>query len=291
LIVGSGSAVAVDRSNRAFHSPTEVAHDLELPLLACVNDFHDSLDSVDPGASPIDASILAVHQPTSLEAEAIRGLRTALYFGSPDKQVHVVQLTSPLANDGKSVLSANLAVSMAQSGKRVLLIDADLRQQRIAQLLGVSTDGGLSRVIAGDEELPDAVQSTAVSNLFVLPSGPIPPNPAELLASARFAQLIEVTRGQYDFVIIDSPPVLAVNDPLSIAPHVDGLVVVVRLTKNSRPAAERCRDMIRKAGIRTLGVVVNGLPRDPSSADFVYSGYGSIRPPSKRTARHETAKA
>src|SRR5262249_3549316 len=135
----------------------------------------------------------------------------------------VIQVTSPNKGDGKSLLIANLAVSIAQSGKRVLLIDADCRRPRQHKVFNVRAESGLASVIGGMDDLPAAVVATAVPGLWLLPCGPVPPNPAELLTSPRFKHLLDEMREQYDFVLVDTPPLLAVTDPCVVAPRVDGL--------------------------------------------------------------------
>jgi succinoglycan biosynthesis transport protein ExoP len=203
-------------------------------------------------ASGIDATIQAFHAPKSRESEAVRGLRTAIYFKNSDARRTVLQVTSSNSGDGKTTLASNLAVSLAQSGKRVLLIDADLRPPRIAKMFGIESEEGLSTVIATDVEVADATQRTPVANLWLLPSGPIPPNPAELLAQPKFEQLVGMLREHYVYVILDTPPLLAVSDPLIVSRHVDGVILVVRLT-NSRQAALRSRELLVQSKAEVMG--------------------------------------
>jgi capsular exopolysaccharide synthesis family protein len=177
--------------------------------------------------------------------------------------------------DGKSTLAANLAVSIAQSGKRTVLIDADFRRPRLHKFFpSVNRAVGLSSVIAGQARPEEAIQPTAVANLSLLPCGPRPSNPAELLTSPRFQEFLAAIRPQFDFVLLDTPPVLLVSDPCAVAPRVDGVLLVLRLGKNNRPTAERACEVLASLGAKVLGVMVNDKSAR-SGAGYGYSaGYG-----------------
>src|SRR5262249_28722871 len=155
-----------------------------------------------------------------------------LYFNTQGQGSQVIQVTSPSKGDGKSTMAANLAVSIAQSGKRVLVVDADFRRPRQHHIFGLAGRVGLATVMAGDAELSTAIPATPVPNLDVLPCGARPTNPAELLTLPRFAELLGELRGRYDFVIVDTPPLLAVSDPSVVAPRVDGVLLTIRVSKN-----------------------------------------------------------
>jgi len=277
LFLGSGLAWAVDAADRTFRCPEEVRQALQLPIMADVpalmtrkRKLHSTSNG--DGRPQVDLTVVAQHQPKSRQAEAIRGLRTALYFSTHGGGQKVIQITSPHPKDGKTTIAANLAVSMAQSGKKVLLVDADLRHPRIHQVFDIERDVGLSNVIIGEAELPDAAQNGCVENLWILTSGPHPPNPSELLTLPEFEQFLEVARRQYDFVLLDSPPLLAVSDPAVVAPRVDGVLLTIRIEKNGRPGAVQARDMLASLGADVLGVVINGLNRD---SNYGYGYYGS----------------
>jgi succinoglycan biosynthesis transport protein ExoP len=211
------------------------------------------------GAAVLDPLTCVHYRPRSVEAEAYRAVRTALYFSTQGGGCHVVQVSSPNMGDGKTTLALNLAISIAQSGKRILLIDADLRRPRLHKALGVPGQTGLASVIAGQAELSAAVRETTVPGLSVLPCGAVPANPAELLTSPRFKEIIELLRGQYDFVLIDTPPLLAVTDPSVVAPRVDGVLLTIRLSRQSVPQCVRAKEVLDALGARLLGVVVNGV--------------------------------
>jgi succinoglycan biosynthesis transport protein ExoP len=186
----------------------------------------------------------------------------------------VIQITSPNPDDGKTMLSANAAISMAQSGKRVLLIDAEMRKPDLHRLFGAPGEVGLASVIAKEIEIQDAVQETGVANLWLLPSGSVPPDPAELLSSSRFTELIAVVREQYDYVLIDTPPVLAVTDPCVVAARVDGVLLTLRISNDSRQHAQRATAILSSMGVNVMGVVVNGVPRGNAEYEYGYGEYG-----------------
>jgi capsular exopolysaccharide synthesis family protein len=174
-------------------------------------------------------------------------------------------------------LSANLAISVASSGKRVLLIDADFRRPRIAAVFGMEDSIGFSTVIAGDASLAEAVQQTDVEFLTVLPCGPRPKNPAEELTSPRFQQILDQARDGYDLVLVDTPPLLAVTDPSVVAPRVDTVLLVVSLTRNARDVAHRATEVLESIGASIMGVVVNRFEKNSgyASRDYRYGGgYG-----------------
>jgi capsular exopolysaccharide synthesis family protein len=214
----------------------------------------------------------AFYRPKSIEAEAYRGIRTALYFSMRGENHKVIQITSPDMGDGKSTLISNLAVSIAQTGKKVLLVDADFRRPRIHKVFGITAKVGLASVINSETEIADAIRPTVIPNLSILPCGPHPDNPAELLTQPRFKELLDLLREQYDFVLIDTPPILAVTDPCVVVPHVNGVVLTIRIGKNVRMHATRAKEILSGLGANVLGVVVNEVNLNASS-DYGYAGY------------------
>lgn len=221
----------------------------------------------------LDPLLVTVHSPKTVDAEAFRGLRTSLYFSTRGKGHQVLQITSPTGSDGKSTITANLAVAMAQSGKKVILLDADFRRPRVHKIFGLPAEGhGLASVIAGESTLEAAVQPTLIPNLSALTCGTRPTNPAELLTSSIFQEVLEEIKKHYDLVLIDTPPLLAVSDPAVVAPRVDGVILVLRLGRFARPQAERAKDILTTLGAKMLGVVVNFV-EDQKENSYRY-GYG-----------------
>ena len=261
LVLGVALAYVIDLADKSFRTPDEIRGQLKLPVIGHIPiiETHSRRRKNQDSASKIDQSVACHHRPRSTVAEAYRSVRTALYFGTRGEEHKVIQVTSADAGDGKTTLTCNLAVSIAQSGKRVCLIDCDFRRSRIHEVFGVDASSGISNVIAGRGDLNEAIQTTEIENLFVLPAGPKPPNPSELLTSHRFKEVLDALRAKFDTIIIDTPPLLAVTDPSAVAPRVDSVLLVMRITKNVRPNAQRAKEVLDGLGANVVGVVVNGV--------------------------------
>jgi capsular exopolysaccharide synthesis family protein len=268
LVLGAGTCGAQEYFDRSFRDPDEVRRDLDLPLLTHVPDLHRKRAEVAAG-SRVHYSICSFHKPKSRESEVFRGLRTSLFFSGEGAGCSVIMSTSPNKGDGKSTMITNLAVSIAQAGYKVLLIDCDMRRPSSHKLLGLSNALGLSDLLGGNKKPGEVIQSTETENLSVITSGPCPSNPAELLTSPGFESFLKTAREKYRFVLLDCPPVLAVADPCIIAPRADGVVMVIRVAQDSRPQALRAKEMLQRVNGRILGVVVN------ASDESTKNGYGS----------------
>jgi capsular exopolysaccharide synthesis family protein len=269
LLLGFGLAYVSDLTDHSFRTPDEIRRRLKLPVVGHIPLIPSKYRGVRGGAAAdrgLDRILCTLYRPKSREAEAYRGVRTAVYFGARGEGHKIIQITSPDMGDGKTTLAANLAVSMAQTGQRVILIDADFRRPRLHALFGLEPGGGLVSVLAGDAELADAAFESGIPGLAVLPCGPVPSNPAELLTLPRFKQMLDYLRQAYDFVLVDTPPLLAVTDPCVVAPQMDGVLLTIRLSKNARPHAERAREILATLGANVIGVVVNGMARKGGGA-------------------------
>lgn len=223
-----------------------------------------------------EAGLVAFSEPKSAAAEAYRTLRTNITFASPDKPVHALLVTSTSPDDGKSTTIANLAITFAASGSSTVLVDADLRRPHLHTIFGLSNESGLTTLVAEmarnkDGAVPKLpLQGTQVDNLQVLTSGPVPPNPAEILASQRMGEVIALLRGKAEYVLIDTPPIIAVTDAGVLASKVDGVILVVNAGKTRRDLAVKARDMLRQVNANILGVVLNNAEVDKSA----YAYYG-----------------
>ncbi len=271
-LAGLGLAYLAEVRDRSFRTADEVRRALGLPVIGHVPFFKPQgkgRQAAAPGHP--DPMLCTRHRPASPEAEAYRGVRTALLFGAAGAGRKVIQVTSAAQSDGKTVLAANLAVSIAQSGKRVLLIDADLRKPHQHRLFGLEPGPGLAGVLAGTAELDAALLPGGVPGLSVLPGGPRPDNPAELLTAPRFEEVLRCLRGRYDFILVDTPALLAVTDPVIVAPRVDGVLLNVRAGANGRPPAERARALLGDLGVPIVGVVINAMDHH-GRADAAYFG-------------------
>lgn len=211
------------------------------------------------------ADLVTVTSPRLPVAEAYRTLRTNLEFASLEHPLRTLLVTSPGPEEGKSVVLANLAVVIAQTGKRVILVDGDLRHPRQHEIFGLSNAVGLSTVLRGEASAsPPPLADGGVAGLSVLTSGPLPPNPAELLASRRMTDLIATLAGQADVVLFDAPPVVAVTDAAILAGQVDGVLLVINARQTRREHAQRAKDLLEKVHARLLGAVLNNVEFDAS---------------------------
>lgn len=277
MLFGTGLAYLLEVTDRGFRNPEEIRRRLSVPVVGHIpwdRPNRKSLRLARANGPTLDPVLCTHFRPQSLEAEAYRGVRTTLYFRGRIHEHKVLQITSPSAGDGKSTVAANLAVSMAQAGKRVVLVDADFRQPSVDRLFGVSARIGLADVLAGEAELWDAVVPSGELGLRLLPCGPIPSNPAELLMAHRFQGVLEQLRQDCDVVLVDTPPVLAVSDACAVAPRSDGVLLTIRVSRHGRLETRRAMEMLHAVDAQVLGVVVNGVERSGRSGGYNYPCYG-----------------
>ncbi|MBU8752332.1 CpsD/CapB family tyrosine-protein kinase [Priestia megaterium] len=216
--------------------------------------------------------LLAHNSPKAPVAEQYRTIRTNIQFSNTDEAITSIVLTSSGPGEGKSTTASNLATVYAQQGLRVLLIDADLRKPTAHYTFRVENHIGLTNVLTNQSTLGKAVQATEVPDLFLLTSGPIPPNPAELLASNRMTELLKEMKAEFDMVIFDTPPVLAVSDAQILANQVDGTILVVSSGKTDKEAAVKAKELLHKANAKVLGAVLNNRKLDEGSDYYYYYG-------------------
>jgi len=210
-------------------------------------------------------SLITVPHPHSPVSEAYRILRTNLEFSSLDKPVRTMVVTSAGPDEGKSTTLANLAVTIAQGGKKVILADCDLRRPRLHEIFGLDNDAGLTTMVVDDEALENPpLRETGVPNLWLLPSGPLPPNPSELLGSRRMEEIIAVLTQRADMVLFDAPPVIAVIDAVVLGSKVDGVLLVINAGGTKRDHAQRAKAQLEKVNVRVIGAVLNNVPFDAS---------------------------
>jgi succinoglycan biosynthesis transport protein ExoP len=264
----TGLAYLLELADRSYRGPDEIARDLGVPILGHLQ--MSALTRKDRKDENLDLSLVAFHKPKSTASEAYRGVRTAIYFGNQAGTIKVIQVTSPVPGDGKSTVATNLAISIAQSGRRTLLLDCDMRRPRLAKLMGARDDIGLTNVLAGKLTLEEAIQATPSANLEILTCGRRPGNPAELLLSDDFVDVVNALRDKYDYIIMDTPPILAVSDPANASACADGVILTLRLRRNLRPLAIRAAQMLQSVNANLLGVAINGVT---GRAGYGYGGY------------------
>jgi capsular exopolysaccharide synthesis family protein len=277
LMVGVALALVRDWTDQRLRSADEIRQALGLPVLGIIP--HMS------AASAAERGTQVHLDPMSDVAEAYRTVRTAVYFGAgapqtspPAGRGRTLLITSPQPGDGKTTLASNLAIAMAQAGNRILLLDADFRrptQHKIFESAGAGA--GLSNVLAGHANLDLAIRATGIPGLDLLPCGPVPANPSEILNSQPFADLLAAVAARYDHVLLDSPPLLPVTDARILAASCGATLLAVRAERSTRKAALHARELLKGVGAGVLGVVVNDAPRGRRGSSYGYSygeGYG-----------------
>ncbi|MDP3972829.1 MAG: polysaccharide biosynthesis tyrosine autokinase, partial [Candidatus Nanopelagicales bacterium] len=224
----------------------------------------------------------------SVKSEGYRTIRTNMQFVSIDDPVSSVVVTSAVPNDGKTTISCNLAVALAQGGHKVCLMEADLRNAQVGPFLGISPAVGLTDVLSGRQSLENALVKWGRGLIDVLPAGKAPPNPSELLSSKHMAILIDQLEKQYDYVIIDSAPLLLVSDAAQLAAHAGGALLVVRYGQTSRDAVTRAATALAQVNARMLGTVINAMPAKRRGYGYGYGyGYGASSKDSDRADAKE----
>lgn len=216
--------------------------------------------------------LIAHTNPKLPVAEQYRTIRSNVQFSSLDQDIRSLALTSSGPGEGKSTTAANLAIVYAQQGKRVLLVDADLRKPTAHFSFRLENYIGFTNVLTRKTELEQAVQDSQTPNLFVLTSGPIPPNPSELLASKNMDRVLQEMYDNFDFILFDTPPTLAVTDAQILSNKVEATILVVSSGKTDRVAAQKAKDLLNNANARLLGVILNNRPMDEDSHYYYYYG-------------------
>lgn len=216
------------------------------------------------------SAIITHTDPKSSISEAFRNMRTNVHYTNIDKELKVIQITSSVQAEGKSTIAANYAVTLAQSGKKVLIIDCDLRRPNVHRIFGMPNINGLTNVLIRENQLEKCIKFTKVQDLYVLVAGPIPPNPSEMLESNRMREVISTAKVSFDIIILDSPPVLPVSDALIITNLADGTIVSVAVGTTERDMFKRTIESLESVGSNIIGTVVNRA----SSNDKRYNTYG-----------------
>jgi capsular exopolysaccharide synthesis family protein len=286
-------------------TPDDIERLAKLPSLAVVPSFgaldggkrsrmSKLLNSASANGKDMNVELVSYSMPQSQVSEAFRSLRTSLLLSQAEHPPQVILVTSALPREGKTTAAVNLAVTLAQLGDRTLLIDADLRKPGVTRALSLPEGkyAGLSSYLAGVSSMDlVTVPHPVIPNLCVVPTGPIPPNPADLLSSARMHQGINDLRSEYKFIVVDSPPVMAATDAVILSVLVDGVLLVVRSGETPKEAFTRTRDLLGGVKCRMLGVLLNAV--DSSAPDYYYSyryypysygGYSHEEKETKKTA-------
>ncbi len=275
LFAGVALAFLFDSMDTSLRSVHDIETISELPSLAVIPRARKVLPRslTEDTRSAAQRNVDAIGQPNSQFAEAFRSLRTSLLLSGVGQPPQVILITSSTPAEGKSTIASNLAAVLAFREARVLLIDADLRRPTIHSRFGISSRIGLSTVLSGATTLEESMQTIPeVPNLFLLPSGPVPPFPTEMISSSRMTNLIEECRGRFTHILIDSPPILTITDGLVLAPFSDAVLLVVRYGRASKHSVRRARDLMMRSGTRLGGTVINAVDA-ASQRYYGYYGY------------------
>ncbi len=280
LLIGLGAAFLVDYLDDKVRSEEDLERLTDHPVLAMV--------PVDP---PPDNRPLALSEPSHSAVEEYRGLRTNLQFLGLDRAIRVVQLTSSMAGEGKTTTSTNLAVVLAQAGHRVALVDADLRRPRVHEVFGIPQTPGFTDLLLGMDakHVVHHIDIDGVNRISVYTSGTIPSNPSEMLSGRRVQQLLNEMGGHYDYVIVDSAPVLPVSDSVALAGSVDGLLVVAQAGRVTQPNVIETLERLERIGAPILGLVLNQATKT-SKGYYAYGGYGTP-PPAATSMKPQPGRA
>ena len=288
LLAGVGLAFLLDRLDNTIKSPEEAERFIHLPTLGVVPDFAmprgarigymsklvHSAKSELPGRSSQDEDRPSVldHHPRSLVAEAYRSLRSSLLLSQAGGPPHIMLMTSATRGEGKTTTLVNTAILFAQLGSPVLVIDADLRRPRCHTLLKMENSAGLADLLTGQIDLDEAIRSTPAENLFLISAGAVPPNPAELLGSKRMHELLQQLRTRFEFILIDSSPVMAVSDAVFLSTMVDGTLLVVS-GRTPKPLVRKTRTRLTMPHTKLLGVLLNRVDVRAREYGSHYSRY------------------
>jgi capsular exopolysaccharide synthesis family protein len=282
-LFGMGLALFLEYLDDTIRTTEEIENYLQLPALAAI----PTLDSMprrklllvgsgDGEAEDPGSPLLISADPRSALAEAYRHLRTSILLSTAGRAPKSLLITSSLPSEGKTTTATNTAISLAQTGGRVLIIDADMRRPRLHSIFNIENGDGLSTLLASelsDDEIKRTIKRDEKTKLFLLTSGPIPPNPAELIGSEQMAKLLRLLQSQFTHVVVDSPPIASFTDGVLIASMVDGVILVVHAGKSSRQIVRRSRQLLHEIGAKIFGVVLNNVDLKTKDNYYYYQSY------------------
>ncbi|MBN2438781.1 MAG: polysaccharide biosynthesis tyrosine autokinase, partial [Deltaproteobacteria bacterium] len=295
LALGIGLAFFLEYLDNTIKVPDDIKERLKIPYLGPVPVITMAADN--PGGNPgksgtregsLEEDLVTIGSPKSTASESYRGLRTGILFSAADVPPRTILITSAAPTEGKTITSANLAVTMAQAGNKILLIDCDMRRPRMHRVFNVPRDRGLSNILAGTCGIDETLLHTAIPRVDIIPSGPVPPNPSEMLGSQSMFKIIETLRGRYDQIIIDSPPITAVTDSVIISRWVDGVLLVIRAGETHREIIKNGIGLLQAANARILGAILNGVNMGRDSYyyyQYYYYYYGEDGEKKKKAHR------
>jgi succinoglycan biosynthesis transport protein ExoP len=269
LVTGVGLAFFFEYLDNTIRVPEDIKRHFNIPYLGPVPAMAMGRDgNPDEENRP---EMVTLHNPKSTASESYRGIRTSILFSSAETEPKVILISSAGPQEGKTITAANLAITMAQSENKVIMLDCDMRRPKVHKVFGISRDQGMSNILVGNKDMDGILIHTEIPNLDVIPCGPIPPNPSEMLGSTRMKKLLEMLRKDYSHIIIDSPPITAVTDAVVLAKSTDGVVLVIRANDTAREMIKNGLNQMQAVGANVLGAVLNGV--DMGRDSYYYYQY------------------
>ena len=269
LVTGIGLAFFFEYLDNTIRIPEDVRSHLNIPYLGHIPAI--TVDGKSDGGGR--SELVTLHSPRSAASEACRGIRTSILFSSAESAPQVILVSSSGPQEGKTITTTNLAITMAQSGNKVIILDCDMRKPRIHEIFQLSGEKGMSNILVGDCNIKEAVAHTRIPSLDTIICGPIPPNPSELLGSSRMARLLDILRNHYARIIIDSSPVAAVTDAVILVKLADGIVLVVRAGETPREIVKNGLGQLQAVNGHILGAVLNGIDMGMDSPYYYHQYY------------------
>ena len=268
LIISMGVAFVIEYFDTSLKGVEDIEKELKLSVLASIPSI--GRDGKKGELKEIEGRLITNYKPLSAISESYRSMRTNLQSASVNGEMQTLVVTSSVLKEGKTLTASNLAITEAQAGRKTVLVDTDLRRPMIHHLFKLKKDDRISKVLTGDLKLDDAIKKTKIANLSVITSGPIPSNPQELLDSEKMKSVLQELKMRFDKIVMDSPPLIAVTDPIIIGKEVDGMVFVVRSGKTVREIVERSINNVRYAKINLLGCVLNDVDMRHTYGSYNY---------------------
>jgi len=278
LFLGIGFTFLLEYFDNTVKTPEEVDQRFQLPFLGSVPEIscekRNQLSERKSSSRPfLPVELVMCSQPRSILAEAYRNIRTSLLLSFSERPPQRILVTSPSPLQGKTTTLINTAISLSQTGARVLIIDGDMRKPRIHKVFGDRNRLGLSDCLSGGAELTSVIRKSEIKNIYYIPAGPIPPNPSELLGSALFREMMQVLSQRFDHILIDAPPVLGFADSIVLSSAVDGVILVILFGKTQKMVLQRAKDGLLNANAKILGVVINRVNMDLNGYKDYYGPY------------------
>lgn len=294
LALGIGLAFFLEYLDNTIKVPDDIKERLKILYLGPVPAFKVTMDGNPGGPRKPQDDLVTLSAPKSTASESYRGIRTSILFSAADAAPRAILVASAAPSEGKTITAANLAVTMAQAGNRVLIIDCDMRRPRLHRVFNVPRDKGISNILVGRCTADEAVIHSAIPGIDIIPSGPVPPNPSEMLGSQNMTHFIQNVRDRYELIILDSPPITAVTDTVILSRLVDGVLIVIRAGETHREIIKNGIGLLKAANARILGAILNGVEMGRDSYyyyQYYYYYYGEDGDRHKKVHRKKRAKS